>query len=275
VSIFLVAGVWAGVVRAAPPVFQASPSSSVLTHTEDLGAMTLNQFSTTIPGASIPSSAPPLPFQINHTFNEGVNPNTSSTTAQGSIYQTTSATDMALDLLTGTGVIQTNVPGHFYTGASELDINSSLYWTIGAGGFPAAGHPPGVSYQFSVGGTVGEGGSAEFKVNLQFLNGFGEPMGNITSDTVFNTPGPFSKSISGTALINGGAALAAGSTLELTGTIDFLATNDEGPSNIDIVNQDGSVDTVDYLTLPEPGATGLALAGLAGGLILRRRPRAA
>jgi hypothetical protein len=269
VSCVLAAAMRPASAPAAAPVFDPGQSNVVLTHTEDLGAAILNTFQTTVPGASIPSSSPPLPFQINHTFSKGSSPNTSSTNATGSVYQTTSATDMALDLLTGTGVIQTNVPGHFYTGASQLDLNVDLEWTIGAGGFPAAGHPPGVLYQFNVGGTVGEGGSAEFTVNLKYENGGGTQIGSVTSDTLFNTAGPFTKLISGTALLNGGTPLVAGSNLLLVGTIDFKATNDEGPSNIDIINQDGINDAVDFDTLPEPGAAALAIS--AGAWIMARR----
>jgi len=259
-----------------PPVFVPASSSLTLTLTDDVLAGSPNIFSDPIAGASIPSTIPP--FQLNHTLTTGTTPTTSSALGVAGADQQTSNIQMGAGLTSGTGTLQTNVPGHFYTGASDTDIAVSYDWTIGSLGFPQVGHFPGISYSFALGGVVGTGGSAEFKVNMKFFTGTGAvpiQVGSLVLDDLFSTAGNFTKLDSGSVLLNGGSTIPANNAFQMIGTIDFLAKNEESPSNINLQSDSGfGIAQFDSLDLPEPGIAGLAFAAAAAMLLRRNRRNA-
>jgi hypothetical protein len=266
-----VVGLWPALTKA-QPTFAGTSSSLTLTHTDDLSAMSPNVFST----SPSPIPVPTPPFQMNHTFTAGSGDDTSSTLGVAGVDELTSAIEMGIGLTSGTGVTQTNVPGHFYIGASEVDIAATYTWTLGSSGFPLPGHFPGITYAFALGGTVGTGGYAEFEINMKFFDTAGAApvqVGSLGLNALFNTPGPFTQLESGAVLLNGGNPLPKNSTFQMVGTIDFLAKNDESPSNINITSdgQFGSADFANLDDIPEPGCCGLAFVFAAGALTRRNR----
>jgi hypothetical protein len=258
--------------------FDTGNSSLVLTHTADKAAAIPQTFSVNVPGPSVPA-APTVGFQINHTFNAVTGSGSSSTVSDATGYEITNLLNLGLALQAGSGVTQTNVPGHAYTGASVTDIAITAVWDLGPSGFPAPGHFPGVSYQYPIGGTVGIAGTDEFKVNLTFTDPSVGPnsIGNISVDKVYPnitaSPLAFTDNIAGTILINGGAPLPAGSQLQMIGTIDFLATNQDSPSSIALTDDgsSGLIDASAETVIPEPASATIAL--IAGAGLLRRRRR--
>jgi hypothetical protein len=263
------------------PVIQGG-SFITFTHTDDLlsGSQITNQTELNGVGAGvgeIPSS-PPASFQMN----DPINVSSSSTLADAGAYSTTTLTEMAIGLKTGTGVNQTN--NGAFTGASELDISITASWTLGSSGFPSSGHPPAVTYSFAVSGIVGTGGSAEFNVNLQFFDlsstFLDAPIGSVTSNNTYG-PGNFNKVVSGSAEIDSGVPLPAGSTLTMTGTIDFLTLDPGSPSSIGIspgqVNAAAIVPVEDEnlgVTTPLPSSWEMGLVGMslaACATVLRKR----
>jgi hypothetical protein len=258
-----------------PTTFDARASSVTLTHIEDSGNESSSTFPVTVAGSQIPSASTPK-FPLNHTFTASSNLGSSSTTAVAGIYEITSPTNLSVAVQAGSGITQANVPGKVFSGSSDTVIQIDAVWQIGSNGFPTAGHLPTLSYQFPLAGTVGLGGMDEFQVNLQFDSSVSEgAIGFIDTDKQFSNPSlttkmPFTANINGIVLINDDQPLPAGSLLEMTGTIEFMATNDDSPSDFSLTD-DGTIGAVDAATVPEPASLAMATVGAIGVLALRRR----
>jgi len=261
------------------PAFD-NESSAGLVQTSDLSSMSPQTNTVYVYAAGspmIPSASPSL-FQLSNTLTQG----TSTTTASAAVYEISSATDMTLGIKSGTGVNQTNAEDPF-TGDSALTMNIAYIWDLGSA-FPAAGHSDSLLYQYNVGGNVDTGGSDTFIVNLTYtlISGGGSSISNVGSvsiDHTFSTPGAFSQLFSASTLINGGHALAPGSFLELTGTVEFEALDPFTGSSINLLSDsttvvDGNMPLLSGAApLPNSGAMGLVglLLAAAFGWQARRR----
>jgi autotransporter-associated beta strand protein len=176
---------------------------------------------------AVPTSAsifPINPYQLDHTFSSGG----SSTDAAGSLGQVTNATTASFVLASGTGVTQ-NDPTDLYPGKSSLKFDVNLLWNVTAGGFGplANGYA-----SLTAAGTVGAGGSAELHINLNFLNQNGTALRSPWIVDKVWPAGPFSEPIT-TSRVLGTGALPSGSKLRITGTIEFLASNADSPTNFE------------------------------------------
>src|ERR1700722_5050225 len=163
-------------------------SNVTLSHTDDIFNDAPQTFSVTLTGGQIPVSAPTA-FQLNHTLTSTTGTGNSSTVSDAAVFAITNLANLSIGLKGGTGVTQTNVPGHAYQGPSNTDLAVDAIWDLGSSGFPTGGTFPGVNYQFALGGIVGISGMDEFKINLTFteLVPQGRPVqiGSLTVDKQF------------------------------------------------------------------------------------------
>jgi hypothetical protein len=244
------------------PVFLPASSSISITHTDDASYNSPNTDVVTLTNSQIPAASP-ASFQLINTFTIG----TSSSVADGGAYETTSSTAMNLGLKSGTGVTQTD-PQENYDGPSELNVSANLFWQIGSSGFPLAGHFPGLTYSFNVGGTVGNGGEADFIMNMTYylITGSGSPVqiGSAGIDAGFATAGAFTHLFSGSLLLNGGATLPANSKIELQGIISFESLDPVDPTSIYLIDE-GNLTAIDVPpdnSVPLPATWQLTLGGM-------------
>jgi hypothetical protein len=281
-SIGLIGGAAALVaLRGGNALAQSSPtkfdptSTITLSHTDDIYNDAPNTFSVPLTGAQIPASSPAA-FQLNHTFSTTTQTGPSSTVSDAAVYAITNLSNLSVALKAGSGITQTNVPGHAYQGPSNTDLNIDAIWDLGTSGFPTTGAFPGVNYQFALGGIVGISGMDEFSVNLTFseLSALGRPVqiGSLTVDKQFpNTtasPKAFTSNVAGSLLLNNGVHIPAGAKIILSGNIDFYATNDDSPSQFNLT-QDSTIGFGDFTpdaAAPLPGSLYMGLAGIAGVL---------
>jgi autotransporter-associated beta strand protein len=215
------ADVWAGV------AFDPNTSTLRITHDADIS----NPNDT--PFIKNPSTVPPSTtlfpvnsYQMNnHTFTSG----NSSTIAAGSLGHVTNSTTASFVLAPGTGVTQ-NDPDGAYPGSSSLKFNMDLRWDVTTGGFGplANGYA-----SLAVGGTVGDGGSATVRVHLVFRNQSGDELRTPWDTEVTYGPGTFTDVLTTARALNApDSSLPAGSKLRVSGSVEFLASNELGPTSI-------------------------------------------
>ncbi len=214
---------WAATYQALGGVNPHGSSRVTITHDADVNNGTGQIFST---GAiSIPRSSNLFPanaYQIDstHSFLGG------TTEAQGSLGHVTNATTASVVLASGTGVIQTD-PGDDYPGASSLKFDVNMLWDVGTGGFGPIANG---FASLVTGVTVGTGGSASLKINLDFLNQNGNPLrSRWTVNRDWLTAGTFTETFT-TSRVLGSGTLAAGPRVRILGSIEFQASNAETPT---------------------------------------------
>ncbi len=272
------ANLWAGIAF--------DPSTSKLTITHDANLNDPNDTVFTKNPSLIPPSGSLFPvnnYQMNHTFTvNGANdgqPIQSSTLATGSLGHVTNSTTASFVLATGTGVIQDDPNDQLIRGPSSLKFVFDLRWDVTAGGFG----PLSNGYaSLAIGGIVGDLGQATVDVHLNWRNQNGTLLRTAYDTTPPATygPGSFTDVITTSRVLNSNGILPAGSKLRLTGTVEFTASNEGGPTSINPIrvemggapptahfkiDQDGSYfDTANWLPVPE-GEDGLrTLANAAG-----------
>lgn len=219
-----------------------------------------------------------------------------------SISRVSNASTLGVKVAAGTGVTQANPTGA-YTGSSSLRADIDATWYTDSNFGPVNG-----SAAFTVGGTLGSGAgaTASFLTTLHFYKveeleiteagtaELGVADVALRSPIVFNhtwvrgtgtnnatttyialgASGLFSKSFSSSARLSSqtGGIIAAESTIELLGSIEFQAKNDGSPTEIGLSSVGGTF----VGPVPEPVTASLgalALLGL-GASATRRRARA-
>jgi autotransporter-associated beta strand protein len=270
------ANVWAGV--------SFDPTVSTLTITHDADINNPNDTLFTKRPSIVPPSGNLYPvnnYQMNHTFtvtgtNDSGEAIESSTLATGSLGHVTNATTASFIMATGTGVIQDDPGDQLIHGASSLKFNLDLRWDVTTGNFGpiANGYA-----SLAVGGVVGDLGSATVKVHLLFRNQSGTELRTAYDDERTYGPGPFTDILT-TSRVLGSGTLPAGSKLRVSGTVEFLSSNEGGPTTIHPIraemggapptahfkiDQDGSYfDNNNWQSVPE-GEDGLRLLANAAG----------
>ena len=222
------ANLWAGI------AFDPTTSSFKITHDANINDPN------DIPFVKSPSSIqnsnqifPTNNYQMNHTFtfvSSGDFPVTSTTIAAGSLGQVTNATTASFILATGTGITQDDPNDTNIKGPSSLKFSFDLRWDVTAGGFGplANGYA-----SLAVGGNVGVGGSATVITHLVWRNQSGDQLRTAFDSTTNYAPGTFTDVITTARALNSPlASLPAGSKLRLTGSVEFQASNEGGPTNI-------------------------------------------
>jgi len=217
---------WAGI------SFDSTTSTLTLTHDADLSDALDTPLVVT--PTKVPSSGsifPAVPYQLSNFFGIG----TASSVAAGSLGQVTNSTTASIVLATGTGVTQTD-PGAVLPGASSLKFNVDEWWNVTAGGFGPLANGYG---SITVGGTVGALGSAEFIINLSFKNQAGTDLRTPWSVDQVWGPGTFAQTFTTSRALNlPSASLPSGSKLHITGTIEFRASNEDAPTNIQVLRNE-------------------------------------
>ena len=270
------ANVWAGV--------SFDPTTSTLTITHDADINNPNDTLFTKRPSIVPPSGGLFPvnnYQMNHTFtvtgtNDSGQAIESSTLATGSLGHVTNATTASFIMATGTGVTQDDPGNQLINGASSLKFNLDLRWDVTTGGFG----PISNGYaSLAVGGTVGDLGSATVKVHLLFRNQSGTELRTAYDDERTYGPGTFTDVLT-TSRVLGNGTLPAGSKLRVSGTVEFLSSNEGGPTTINPIrveaggtpptaqfkiDQDGSYfDSNNWQPVPE-GEDGLRTIANAAG----------
>ncbi|HEV8293660.1 MAG TPA: hypothetical protein VGP94_17125, partial [Tepidisphaeraceae bacterium] len=208
------------------------PTTSTLRITHDANIDDPND----IPFVKTPSIVPPSTllfpvnnYQMNHTFTfTPIEGPVSTTLAQGSLGHVTNSTTASFVLATGTGITQDDPNDFNIPGSSLLKFGLDLRWDVTTGGFGplANGYA-----SLAVGGTVGDLGSATVRVHLLFRNQAGTELRTAWDLEKTYPPGPFTDVLT-TSRVLGSGALPAGSKLRVSGSVEFLASNAAGPTNI-------------------------------------------
>jgi autotransporter-associated beta strand protein len=209
-------------------------TNSTLRITHDANINDPNDTPTIKNPSTLPRSSQLYPvnsYQMNHTFTfipiEGP---TSTSLAQGSLGHVTNSTTASFVLATGTGVTQDDPSDFNIKGPSSLKFNVDMRWDVTTGGFGplANGYA-----SLAVGGTVGDLGSASVKVHLLFRNQNGTELRTAWDDERTYGPGTFTDILTTSRLLNSPlGSLPAGSKLRVSGSVEFLASNALGPTNI-------------------------------------------
>jgi len=219
---------WAGV------AFDPSASKLTITHDADIDNPNDTLF-TKSPSIVPPSSGlfPVNNYQMNHAFtvsgtNDSGQPISSTSLATGSLGHVTNGTTASFIMATGTGVTQDDPGDQLIHGASSLKFNFDLRWDVTTGNFGplANGYA-----SLAVGGIVGDLGSATVKVHMLFRNSSGTELRAAYDDERTFLPGPFSQVLT-TSRVLGNGTLPVGSKLRVSGTVEFLASNEAGPTSI-------------------------------------------
>ena len=270
------ANLWAGIAF--------DPSTSTLRITHDANINDPNDTLFTKSPSLVPPSSSLFPvnnYQMNHTFTiNGTNDSgqaiSSNSLATGSLGHVTNSTTASFIMASGTGVTQDDPGDQLINGASSLKFNLDLRWDVTTGGFG----PISNGYaSLAIGGTVGDLGSATVKVHLLFRNQNGTELRTAYDDERTYGPGTFTDILT-TSRVLGNGTLPAGSKLRVSGTVEFLSSNEGGPTNINPIrveaggtpptahfkiDQDGSYfDNNNWQTVPE-GEDGLRLIANAAG----------
>jgi hypothetical protein len=240
--------------------YSLNSGTVTFTHTADSANSGSPTTSSTIQYSSLPTSSPSGysgPSGFTNTFGSVA---TSATTAQAAVYQVTNNSNLGVSLTAGSGVVQQNVPGHLYSGASVLDTNVNLAWFLLSAPFPSSGFP-GVNYQFPIGGVVGVGGTDTFVVSLNFYDDSSDDfehedptlIGSLNITKTFtnssNAPASFSTLVSGNDAFINGTSLPQYDEFLIEGDIKFRAKNDESPSSFDLT-ADSTVGVGTYSSNP-------------------------
>jgi hypothetical protein len=197
---------------------------------------------------------------------------TANSTADAGVYGITGNNNLGIGMTTGTGVTQLNNSVPAFSGPANLELNVDANWFLPSG-YPQIGSYPSLTYQFALGGTVSKGGYDEVTVNLNVTDTptgrNSEPVslpGISFTDLYYNGTPPdvnytnrYSEAVGKftPAVISGvdfldlstGAPLPVGSTLTISGTLDFYSADDLGGSSIQVVDVSG-------VPLPKPLAMG-------------------
>ncbi len=263
------------------------PSTSKLTITHDANLNDPNDVVFTKNPSLVPPSGSLFPvnnYQLNHTFtingtNDSGVPIQSSTLASGSLGHVTNSTTASFLLATGTGVIQDDPGDQLIKGPSSLKFTFDLRWDVTTGGFGplANGYA-----SLAIGGNVGDLGQATVDVHLNWRNQNGTLLRTAfdTPQPIAYGPGTFTDVITTSRVLGANGILPAASKLRLTGTVEFTASNEGGPTNINPIrvemggapptaqfkiDQDGSYfDTANWLPAPV-GEDGLRTIANAAG----------
>lgn len=196
-----------------------------LSHTPNSadGAMTSSQS----PISGTPVSADRLNtggYSLNGTHIIG----TSSSTGKAKAAHVTNVTTASVVLRSGTGVAQID-PANNYSGFSRTQVlmTSPLTWSLG---FDANASR---YASFTVAGNVGTGGFARFNAALTFTGSANQSLGSINLSTgTITTPGAFTRTLTAA----GTMAVPNDGIIRLGGVITFDGSNDEAPTNIDVVD---------------------------------------
>jgi hypothetical protein len=201
---------------------------------------------------------------------------TANSTADAGIYGITGNNNLGIGMTTGTGVTQLNNVAQAFSGPANLDVSVTAGWLLPSG-YPQTGSFPSLTYQFALGGTVSKNGYDEFTVNLNVTDSTGargsvpvslpgisftdlyyngtEPdieSTNHYSEAVGKFTAPVISGVDFLDITTGGAPLPAGSTLIISGTVDFYSYDDLGGSGIQVIDASA-------VPLPKP----LAMGGVA------------
>jgi autotransporter-associated beta strand protein len=210
------------------------PTTSTLRITHDANIDDPNDTPFIKNPSTIPPSSGLFPvnnYQMNHTFTfTPIEGPTSTSLAQGSLGHVTNATTASFVLATGTGVTQDDPNDFNIKGSSSLKFNVDMRWDVTTGGFGPIAN--GYS-SLAIGGTVGDLGSATVKVHLLFRNQSGTELRTAWDVEKTYGPGTFTDILTSSRALNAPTAtLPAGSKLRVSGTVEFLASNAAGPTNI-------------------------------------------
>lgn len=203
--------------------------SSTLTLTQDRD-VTQADVLVTKSVAPVPASTgiyPNAAYQLNRILTSANGASTAQ--AVGSLGHVTNATTGSFVLATGTGVAQSDPGNANFPGQSSLKFDVDLRWSVTSGGFG----PVATGFaSITAGGVVGVGGRADLKINLSFLDGNGAELRSPWRlDAWWTDPGAFTGTFPTSAILGTGT-LAEGTTLRIKGTVEFLASNEGGPTKI-------------------------------------------